>query len=132
MKFAMKFAAAAVAIFAASGAFAQKGETVKLVRIDPLTGLLGPVGVSQLKGYQFFAEKYSGKGNPAGVNFEVIGMDNKLSPTESLNALKAAIDYHQPDLAAYLQQHRRAAMTRSPALVILLRPSDCIAIKNMF
>lgn len=92
MKFAMRFAAAAVAIFAASGAFAQKGETVKLVRIDPLTGLLGPVGVSQLKGYQFFAEKYSGKGNPAGVNFEVIGMDNKLSPTESLNALKAAID----------------------------------------
>ena len=92
MKFAMKFAAAAVVMIAASGAFAQKGETVKLVRIDPLTGLLGPVGVSQLKGYQFFAEKYSGKGNPAGVNFEVIGMDNKLSPTESLNALKAAID----------------------------------------
>ena len=92
MKFAMKFAAAAVVMIAASGAFAQKGETVKLVRIDPLTGMLGPVGVSQLKGYQFFAEKYSGKGNPAGVNFEVIGMDNKLSPTESLNALKAAID----------------------------------------
>ena len=92
MKFAMKCAAAAVVLLAASGAFAQKGETVKLVRIDPLTGLLGPVGVSQLKGYQFFAEKYSGKGNPAGVNFEVIGMDNKLSPTESLNALKSAID----------------------------------------
>ena len=92
MKFAMKCAAAAVVLLAAGGALAQKGETVKLVRIDPLTGLLGPVGVSQLKGYQFFAEKYSGKGNPAGVNFEVIGMDNKLSPTESLNALKAAID----------------------------------------
>ena len=92
MKFAMKCAAAAVVLLAAGGALAQKGETVKMVRIDPLTGLLGPVGVSQLKGYQFFAEKYSGKGNPAGVNFEVIGMDNKLSPTESLNALKAAID----------------------------------------
>jgi len=88
----MKCAAAAVALLAASGAFAQKGETVKMVRIDPLTGLLGPVGVSQLKGYQFFAEKFSGKGNPAGVNFEVVGMDNKLSPTESLNALKSAID----------------------------------------
>jgi branched-chain amino acid transport system substrate-binding protein len=88
----MKFTAAAVLVLAAGGAFAQKGETVKMVRIDPLTGLLGPVGVSQLKGYQFFAEKFSGKGNPAGVKFEVIGMDNKLSPTESLNALKAAID----------------------------------------
>ncbi len=92
MSFALKFTAAAVLVLAAGGAFAQKGETVKMVRIDPLTGLLGPVGVSQLKGYQFFAEKYSDKGNPAGVKFEVIGMDNKLSPTESLNALKSAID----------------------------------------
>jgi len=92
MSFVTKCAAAAVALLAASGTFAQKGETVKMVRIDPLTGLLGPVGVSQLKGYQFFAEKFSGKGNPAGVNFEVVGMDNKLSPTESLNALKSAID----------------------------------------
>jgi branched-chain amino acid transport system substrate-binding protein len=71
---------------------AQKGETVKIVRIDPLTGLLGPVGISQLKGYQFFAEKFSGAGNAAGVKFEITGIDNKLSPTESLNALKAAID----------------------------------------
>jgi branched-chain amino acid transport system substrate-binding protein len=68
------------------------GQVVKMVRIDAQTGLLGPVGVSQLKGYQFFAEKFSGAGNPAGVKFEVTGMDNKLSPTESLNALKAAID----------------------------------------
>jgi branched-chain amino acid transport system substrate-binding protein len=71
---------------------AQKGETVKMVRIDAQTGLMGPVGLSQLKGYQFFAEKFSGAGNPAGVKFEVTGIDNKLSPTESLNALKIAID----------------------------------------
>ncbi|MFZ2305942.1 MAG: branched-chain amino acid ABC transporter substrate-binding protein [Rhodoferax sp.] len=92
MKFALKFVAASVAVLCATSAMAQKGETVKMVRIDPLTGLLGPVGISQLKGYQFFAEKFSGTGNPAGVKFEVIGIDNKLSPTESLNALKAAID----------------------------------------
>jgi branched-chain amino acid transport system substrate-binding protein len=92
MKFVLKFIAASVALVCASTAMAQKGETVKLVRIDPLTGLLGPVGISQLKGYQFFAEKFSGAGNPAGVKFEITGIDNKLSPTESLNALKAAID----------------------------------------
>src|SRR5205823_7083890 len=28
----------------------------------------------------------------AGVKFEIVGMDNKLSPTESLNALKSATD----------------------------------------
>ncbi len=92
MKFGLKFVAASVALVCAQGAFAQKGETVKLVRIDPLTGLLGPVGVNQDKSYKFFAEKFSGAGNPAGVNFEFTTIDNKLSPTESLNALKAAID----------------------------------------
>ena len=92
MKFALKFIVASVAVACAGAAFAQKGEVVKMVRIDAQTGLLGPVGVSQLKGYQFFAEKFSGAGNPAGVKFEVTGIDNKLSPTESLNALKAAID----------------------------------------
>jgi branched-chain amino acid transport system substrate-binding protein len=92
MKFTLKLVALGAALVCASSAMAQKGETVKMVRIDAQTGLLGPVGVSQLKGYQFFAEKFSGAGNPAGVKFEVTGIDNKLSPTESLNALKAAID----------------------------------------
>ena len=77
---------------AAAPAGPLTGQVVKMVRIDAQTGLLGPVGVSQLKGYQFFAEKFSGAGNPAGVKFEVTGIDNKLSPAESLNALKAAID----------------------------------------
>ena len=77
---------------AAAPAGPLTGQVVKMVRIDAQSGLLGPVGVSQLKGYQFFAEKFSGAGNPSGVKFEVTGMDNKLSPTESLNALKAAID----------------------------------------
>ncbi|MEI6618576.1 MAG: branched-chain amino acid ABC transporter substrate-binding protein [Betaproteobacteria bacterium] len=83
---------AALAVVSAGSALAQKGEVVKMVRIDAQSGLLGPVGVNQLKSYQFFAEKFSGKGNPAGVTFEVTGIDNKLSPTESLNALKSAID----------------------------------------
>ena len=101
MKFTLRVVAVTVAALCVGSAFAQKGEVVKMVRIDPLTGLLGPVGVSQFKGYEFFAEKYSGMpipgnpghpGNPAGVKFEVTAMDNKLSPTESLNDLKAAID----------------------------------------
>ncbi len=66
-------------------------ETVKIAWIDPLSGLMAPVGNNQLKSFQFFAEKFS-TSNPAGVKFEVIGIDNKLSPTESLNALKTALD----------------------------------------
>ena len=67
------------------------GQTVKIVFIDPLSGLMGPIGSNELKTYQFLAGKYSAS-NPAGVRFEIVPIDNKLSPTESLNALKSAID----------------------------------------
>jgi branched-chain amino acid transport system substrate-binding protein len=87
----VKATVAAAAALCCATVFAQKGETVKIVWIDPLSGLMAPVGQNQLRSFQFFAEKFSQK-NPAGVKFEVIGIDNKLSPTESLNALKAAID----------------------------------------
>ena len=92
MKFIARSVTLGIALICSGAAFSQQGETVKLVRIDPLTGLLGPVGLSQEKGYRFFAEKFSGAGNPAGVKFEFSAVDNKLSPTESLNLLKAAID----------------------------------------
>ncbi|GAB4090144.1 branched-chain amino acid ABC transporter substrate-binding protein [Hydrogenophaga soli] len=92
MKFGFKQLTLAALVVASTAAMAQKGETVKIVWIDPLSGLMGPVGSNQLKSFQFFAEKFSGAGNPAGVKFEVVGIDNKLSPAESLNALKAAID----------------------------------------
>jgi branched-chain amino acid transport system substrate-binding protein len=91
MKFSLKFVAASAALVCASSVMAQKGETVKIALIDPQSGLMGPVGLNQLKSFQFFAEKMSAN-NPAGVKFEIVGFDNKLSPAESLNALKAAID----------------------------------------
>eukprot|EP01041_Mallomonas_annulata_P030670 gene30670-52850_t len=91
MHFAIKSLTAASLIVCAFAAQAQKGETVKIALIDPQTGLMGPVGNNQLKSWQFFAEKFS-QSNPAGVKFEVVGFDNKLSPAESLNNFKAALD----------------------------------------
>lgn len=87
----MKLSILAAAALCCGAAFAQKGETVKVAWIDPLTGLMATVGQNQLKSFQFMAEYFS-RNNPAGVKFEVIGIDNKLSPQESLNALKSAID----------------------------------------
>ncbi len=91
MHFAIKSLTAATLLACALGAHAQKGETVKIALIDPQTGLMGPVGNNQLKSWQFFAEKFT-QSNPAGVKFEVVGFDNKLSPAESLNNFKAALD----------------------------------------
>jgi len=78
-------------VCAAGAAFAQQGQTVKIAWIDPLSGLMAPVGANQLKTWQFFAEKINAK-NPAGVKFEIVPFDNKLSPAESATALKSAID----------------------------------------
>ncbi|MBE2262737.1 MAG: branched-chain amino acid ABC transporter substrate-binding protein [Burkholderiaceae bacterium] len=92
MKFAVKAVAVSAMIVAAGAAFAQKGETVKIAFMDPLSGPFANVGQNQLKSWQFVSGKLSGAKNVAGVNFEVVGFDNKGSPQESLNTLKAAID----------------------------------------
>jgi branched-chain amino acid transport system substrate-binding protein len=91
VKFALKTVAVSALIAVSGAAFAQKGETVKIAFMDPLSGPFANVGQNQLKSWQFAAERFSGK-NPAGVKFEVVGFDNKGSPQESLNTLKAAID----------------------------------------
>jgi branched-chain amino acid transport system substrate-binding protein len=91
MNHTLKIVAASAMVIAAGAASAQKGETVKIAFMDPLSGPFANVGQNQLKSWQFAAEKLSAK-NPAGVKFEVVGFDNKGSPQESLNTLKAAID----------------------------------------
>jgi branched-chain amino acid transport system substrate-binding protein len=82
--------AASMALFSGL-AFSQAGETVKVGFIDPLSGPFANVGQNQLKSFQFIAEMISKK-NAAGVKFEMVPFDNKGSPQESLNVLKAAID----------------------------------------
>jgi branched-chain amino acid transport system substrate-binding protein len=76
---------------AAAAPAAGKGETIRIAFMDPLSGPFANVGQNQLKSWQFAAEHFSGK-TPSGAKFEVVGFDNKGSPQESLNTLKAAID----------------------------------------
>jgi branched-chain amino acid transport system substrate-binding protein len=92
MHFAIKSLTAASLIACAFAVNAQSGETVRIAFIDPLSGPFANVGQNQLKSWQFAAATKSGKANPANVKFEVVGFDNKGSPQESLNALRAAID----------------------------------------
>jgi branched-chain amino acid transport system substrate-binding protein len=92
LKFALKSVALSALVAVSGVAFAQKGETVRIAFMDPLSGPFANVGQNQLKSWQFAAERLSGAKNPAGVKFEVVGFDNKGSPQESLNTLKAAID----------------------------------------
>ena len=91
MGFAIRSIAASVLLVSAGGAFAQKGETVKIAWLDPLSGLMAAVGTNQLKSFQFIADEFSKK-NASGVKFEIIGIDNKLSPQETTSALRSAMD----------------------------------------
>ena len=91
MKFTLKVVAASALVAMSGAAFAQKGETVKIAFMDPLSGPFANVGQNQLRSWQSVAERLN-KSNAAGVKFEIVGFDNKGTPQESLNTLKAAID----------------------------------------
>ncbi|WP_287916179.1 branched-chain amino acid ABC transporter substrate-binding protein [Comamonas sp.] len=84
-------AAASAMLVCASGAWAQKGETVKIGWIDPLSGLMAAVGTNQLKTFLLMAEDFNRK-NASGVRFEIIPLDNKLSPQETTAVLRSAMD----------------------------------------
>jgi branched-chain amino acid transport system substrate-binding protein len=92
MKYAVRFVALGVALACSGAVWAQKGETVKIAMIEGLSGPFGNVGQNQLKSWQFVAENLNGAKNPAGVKFEIVGMDSKGSPQEALNTFKAAVD----------------------------------------
>ncbi|MEJ8293704.1 branched-chain amino acid ABC transporter substrate-binding protein [Delftia tsuruhatensis] len=91
MKWIVHSVAASAMLACASGAWAQKGETVKVGWIDPLSGLMAAVGTNQLKTFQLMAEEFNKK-NASGVKFEIIPLDNKLSPQETTAVLRSAMD----------------------------------------
>ena len=76
-------------------AFAQQPAqqpVVKIAYIDPLSGPFANVGDGGLKQFQFVVDEINA-GKAAGrFKLEVIGYDNKGTPSESLTALKSAID----------------------------------------
>src|SRR5256885_7340869 len=102
MKFAIKALTASLALACATGAMAQKGETVKVAWIDPLSGLMAALGSNQLKSLQYIAEELN-KGTASGVKFEIIGIDNKLSPQETTAALRSAMDQRSEEHTSELQ-----------------------------
>jgi branched-chain amino acid transport system substrate-binding protein len=89
MKRLIRAAAAGAALLLALGAQAQ---TVKIAFIDPLSGLMAPVGQNQLHSWQYIADLANQKNWAGGPKFEIVGFDNKLSPQESLTVLKQVID----------------------------------------
>jgi branched-chain amino acid transport system substrate-binding protein len=80
-----------LALALGAAALAAQAETVKIAFMDPLSGPFANVGQNQLKSWQFIAD-YFNKKDPKAPQFEIVSFDNKGSPQESLNTLKAAVD----------------------------------------
>ncbi|HMN65163.1 MAG TPA: branched-chain amino acid ABC transporter substrate-binding protein [Burkholderiaceae bacterium] len=82
---------AAAVVLASPAAFAQSG-TVKVAWIDPLSGMMAPVGQNMVRSWQYAADIANREKWAGDVKFEVVTFDNKLSPQESLTVLKSIVD----------------------------------------
>ena len=86
----LKVGACAAALVMA--AHAGAAETVKIGFIDLLSGPFALTGQSSLNQLREVVAQVNAKAGPNEPKFEVMDFDNKGTPQESLNALKAATD----------------------------------------
>src|ERR1700682_1498343 len=74
------------------GTAAMAQETLKIGYIDPLSGGGASVGEVGLKTFQFLPDEVNAKGGIQGKKVEIVPLDNKTNPQESLIQAQKAID----------------------------------------
>src|SRR6516165_3149961 len=74
------------------GGSAMAEETLKIGYIDPLSGGGASIGEVGLKTFQFLADEANAKGGILGKKVEIVPLDNKTNPQESLIQAQKAID----------------------------------------
>jgi branched-chain amino acid transport system substrate-binding protein len=87
-----KFMMAAAFTLPMLGSVAMAQETFKIGYIDPLSGGGASVGEVGLKIFQFLADEVNAKGGIQGKKVEIVPLDNKTNPQESLIQAQKAID----------------------------------------
>lgn len=71
--------------------YAQEGP-IRISYIEPLSGPFANVGDAGLKHFRFAAEKINEEGGILGRDVEIVAMDNKQSPSESVQLVQRSID----------------------------------------
>ena len=74
------------------GHAASAEDTLKIGYIDPLSGGGASVGEGGLKTFQYLADELNAKGGILGHKIEIVPLDNKTNPQESLVQAQKAID----------------------------------------
>jgi branched-chain amino acid transport system substrate-binding protein len=70
---------------------AQEGP-IRISYIEPLSGPFANVGDAGLKHFRFAAEKLNNEGGILGRDVEIVAMDNKQSPSESVSLVQRSVD----------------------------------------
>ena len=77
----------------ASTTLARADETVRIAYIDPLSGSLAETGQLGEQHFRFAADRVNAtQAAGPGRRFEIVPMDNQVSPEKSLSLLHKAID----------------------------------------
>src|SRR3984893_16213843 len=87
-----KFMMAAAFALPMLGRAAIAQETIKIGYIDPLSGGGASIGAVGLKTYQYLADEINTSGGLLGKKVEIVGLDNKTNPQESLIQAQKAAD----------------------------------------
>lgn len=66
--------------------------TLKIALIEPLSGGAASAGILSQKHFAYFVDKINAAGGVNGQKLEVVALDNKMSPQESLISLKKVVD----------------------------------------
>ncbi|MBN8975602.1 MAG: branched-chain amino acid ABC transporter substrate-binding protein [Rhizobiales bacterium] len=74
------------------GTPASAADTVKIGYIDPLSGGGASVGEGGLKTFQYLADQINAEGGILGQKVEIVPLDNKTNPQESLIQAQKAVD----------------------------------------
>ncbi|MEA2860159.1 MAG: branched-chain amino acid transport system substrate-binding protein [Methylobacteriaceae bacterium] len=80
-----------IALSVAMGS-AHAADTIKIAYIDPLSGGGASVGEVGLRHFQWLADQINASGGLIGKKLEILGLDNKTNPQESLVQAQKAID----------------------------------------
>src|SRR5271163_581901 len=89
----MRLDVAGIALaFSLTAVPALADDTIKIGYIDPLSGGGASVGEVGLKTFQYLADEINASGGLLGKKVEIVGLDNKTNPQESLIQAQKAAD----------------------------------------
>jgi branched-chain amino acid transport system substrate-binding protein len=109
------FPARTIALLATAFFAASAAAQVKIAYIDPLSGGAASAGIGAQKVITFAIDRINAAGGLNGQKLELLSFDNKVSPQESLIALKKALD----DGARYVFQGNGSAVAHAVTDAVL-------------